>query len=168
VHYEKWDLQYLREKIQRSNPDRDQIFKQIRSIDRTKKIVVYHVFKVQEACDIDHLFSDSEFKSEQLMRYLLGVGSSQGEFEVRRIDAESNILGAIYNVRSLWEQFAFLVHDVLIEQKQPIHKVDLKKVIELLDKDRSKYPGLVNSLNGRSQVPIAINPALPRKAISSQ
>jgi len=47
----------------------------------------------------------------------------------------------------LWEQFAFLVHDMLIEQKLPIHTVDMNKVTKMLAENRSNNPGLVNSLD---------------------
>ena len=80
------------------------------------------------------------------MECLLGISSNQSEFELRRIDAESNILGAIYNVRSLWDQFAYLVHDMLVDHKLPVHKVSIKKVTETLSSHQYDHEHLVDSL----------------------
>ncbi|MBU1187659.1 MAG: hypothetical protein KKC01_01390 [Gammaproteobacteria bacterium] len=90
--FEVWDLQSLRDKIPRSCRARDDLINQIRSIDRTKKIVVFQVLKAQEANDLCDLFSANDLVSNQAMRLLMGVSSNQNEFEIRRIAAESYML----------------------------------------------------------------------------
>ncbi|MDA3935019.1 MAG: hypothetical protein PF630_11940, partial [Gammaproteobacteria bacterium] len=130
VHYEKWELGALRDKIPRNNSTRNQLLNQIRSVDRTKKIVNYHIFKAQEAFDIDQLFTNNTNAADEIMRYLLGCGSNQEKFELDRIAIEANIIGAIFHTRSLWDHFAQLVNTLLLENDIDVHSVTIRGVLD--------------------------------------
>jgi len=79
--------------------------------------------------NMDEIIIDSENETDKLYAYFFGFGTNQNEFENGRIASEANIIGAIHNVRIMWEQFAQLVNYLLLDRKFSDSEVSLHRVV---------------------------------------
>lgn len=145
-----WDLKELRDQIRLIKGDRTDLIDLVNAVANGVDVFHYHCVTARDS--LKPFVQSEEDADLKCLEYLLGSAEKQGEFEWAKLTNRSNVMAAIYTVRSLCDIFAQLVRGCLLESaisvgKCNIHIVrdhlpqsDLRNCLDdLLSSDGFKY-----------------------------
>jgi hypothetical protein len=119
-----WNLAALRIAAKTRPARETAILEIIHSIDRYDSIFRFHLFGARDAMKgVIHAGPGSEMSNLSL---ILRNSDRQDDFDTAKIASEAHILGCIHTTRALFDVFANLVNELLLNRSVPIGRCDVR------------------------------------------
>ena len=162
---EPWNIEQLRDFIQASNQEEQNLLDLINSVDESISIFRYHFFTARDA--LKDFFANQE-ASPEYVKIIIGVSEKSESYHSAKLANKANTIAAIYTVRSLYDLFAQLVRSLLLKNSLKIEHCNIHQVKDMLvDSDLKNCLNILLSSQGFLYVNAFANTSKHRCLIKS-
>jgi hypothetical protein len=123
-----WSLDALRVHIKTLDESKHALLVVVDSLGRYIRILRYHLESVQSS--MQGFVDEDEPDSDELVKLGLGISDRQNDFRRAEIESEANVLGCAHVSRAIFDLFAQLVNNLILQSPVSDRACSIHKMAE--------------------------------------